>query len=449
MTNAAKDVVLLGAGDRGTIYASYALKHPERLRLIAVAEPIAERRERIAREHDIPANRCFDSWEKLLAEGQIAEGCIIATGDPMHVKPAIAAMGFGYHVLLEKPMALTKKDCTAIVEASIRTGMTLNVCHVLRYTDFFKTVKDIVDSGILGDVHTIYHAENVSFYHMAHSYVRGNWRCSEEASPMILAKSCHDLDLIGWFARSEPARVSSFGELSHFKGENAPEGAPVRCTDGCPAAGDCMYEAVSTYLRGRHLKQALLKAGNPVLKGLARFMLRFPQMAGRLPLLKRYYIWKEWPTSTITEDLTEEGIMKALKEGPYGRCVYACDNNQVDHQEVIIEFKNGITGMLKMHGHSHEEGRTLRIDGSRGTLRGKFGGGGSLEVHDHQSGKKKAYRVKTDLLGHSEGDFSIMENFVSVLNGEKGLTGARESLISHYLAFGAHESRIKGRVIKL
>jgi len=449
MVKGAKGVVLIGAGDRGTIYASYALKHPEKLCVIAVAEPIAERRERIARDHSIPADRCFDSWEKLLAEGQIAEGCIIATGDTMHVKPAIAAMGLGYHVLLEKPMALTKKDCTAVVEASLRTGMTLNVCHVLRYTDFFKTVKEIIDSGVLGDVHTIYHAENVSYYHMAHSYVRGNWRRSDEASPMILAKSCHDLDLIGWFARSEPALVSSFGELSHFISSHSPEGAPDRCTDGCPAGGDCMYEAVSTYLRGRHLKQALLKADNTALKVIVRFMLRFPQLAGKLPFLKRFYVWKEWPTSTITEDMTEYGIMKALQEGPYGRCVYACDNDQVDHQEVIIKFHNGITGVLKMHGHSHEEGRTLRIDGSRGTLRGKFGGGGRLEVHDHCTGKKKIYRIKTDLLGHSEGDFRIMENFVSVLNGEKGLTGARESLISHYLAFGAHESRIKGKVIKL
>ncbi len=444
-----KRVILIGAGDRGIIYASHALKHPDKLKIVAVAEPVRERREAAARAHGIPGDSCFSSWEDLLKKDIPADGCIIATQDTMHVEPAVMALTKGCHVLLEKPMALTEKECQTIVRAADQSGMTLNVCHVLRYTDFFKAVKEVIDSGELGEVHTIYHAENVSYYHMAHSYVRGNWRRSDEASPMILAKSCHDMDLIGWFAGSDPVRVSSFGHLSHFTSRNAPEGAPKRCTDGCPAAGECLYEAVSTYLRGRHLKLALTKTSSAAIAGIARFMLRFPFVTSKLPLLSRYHTWGEWPTSTITEDLSEEGILRALREGPYGRCVYACDNDQVDHQETIIEFAKGTTAVLKMHGHSHEEGRTLRIDGSRGTLRGKFGGGGSLEVHDHATGKKRKIKIKTDLVGHSEGDRGIMENFIRVLEGGMGLTDAEESLMSHHLAFAAHSSRISGKVVKL
>jgi predicted dehydrogenase len=355
----------------------------------------------------------------------------------------------GYEVLLEKPMALTKEDCITLAETSKKTGRTLNVCHVLRYTDFFSRIKNIIDEGSLGDIYTIFHAENVSYYHYGHSYVRGNWRNTSQSSPMILAKCCHDLDLISWFAGSKPVSVSSFGRLSHFRPENAPAGAPERCTDGCPAEGSCIFNAVETYLYGRHLKLALAREGSVWMARAAKLMLSSPGIAGLIPGLKQYTIWKEWPTSTITDDLSKEGIIKALKEGPYGRCVYFCDNDQVDHQETSFQFENGITAVLRMHGHSEFEGRTIRIDGSRGTLKGKFGGKTKLDVHIHATDRKTAYPIKSDILGHSEGDYRIMDNYVQVLNGGKGLTGAEESLTSHLMAFSAHESRLTGKVTSL
>jgi predicted dehydrogenase len=444
-----KKAVLIGAGDRGRIYASFALKNPDKLKIVAVADPNKQRREQTARLHNIGPSSMYDGWEELLCQPQMADGVIIATQDNMHVAPAVKAMEAGYVTLLEKPMALTKKDCELLVETSKKTGKSLTVCHVLRYTDFFSKIKSILEKGIVGDICTIFNAENVSYYHYAHSYVRGNWRNVAGSSPMILAKCCHDLDLIAWFAHSKPTRVSSSGSLSYFRPENAPAGAPERCTDGCPAADDCMYNAVESYLYGKRLKLALTKEGPATVVLAAKLMLKYPGLASMIPGLKQYSIWNEWPTSTLTDDLSKEGIMNALKTGPYGRCVYFCDNDQVDHQETIIEFENGTTAVLRMHGHSELEGRTLRIDGSKGTLKGKFGGKTGLEVHLHSTGEKITYPIKADLLGHSEGDYGIMENFVNVLNGAKGLTGAEESLTSHLIAFAAHEARLGSKVVDL
>jgi predicted dehydrogenase len=447
--NMKKKVILIGAGDRGQVYASYVLKNQDKLSIIALADPNGTRRDKVAKAHGIGSSSQFEVWEEILSQPQMADGAIISTQDSLHVEPAVKALELGYEVLLEKPMALTRNDCEILVDTSKRTGRTLNVCHVLRYTDFFSKIKSIISNGIIGDVYTIYHAENVAYYHMAHSYVRGNWRNVQQSSPMILAKCCHDLDLIAWFADAKPKKLNSIGMLSHFRPENAPAGAPGRCTDGCPIEKECMYNAVDTYLYGKHLKLALAKEGPVAIALAAKVMLRYPEISGIIPGLKQYCIWKEWPTSTITDDLSQEGIIKALKNGPYGRCVYFCDNDQVDHQETTIEFENGITAILRMHGHSEIEGRTIRIDGSKGTLKGKFGGKTGLDVHIHATGKKISYPLKSDILGHSEGDYRIMENFLQVLNGGKGQTGAAESFVSHNMAFAAHESRISNKVVEL
>ncbi len=440
--------ILLGAGDRGAIYAAYALRHPANLRIVAVAEPVAERRRRMARLHGIPDADVVASWEELLDRPRMADGAIIATQDVLHTAPALKALACGYHVLLEKPMALTEDECLAIVNAAEASGRSLCVCHVLRYTALFRAVKDILDSGMIGRVHTIYHAENVAYYHMAHSFVRGNWSNSDDSSPMILAKCSHDFDLLYWFAGSPPRSIASAGGLDHFTAANAPPGAPPRCTDGCPVAGTCQYDAVSTYLYGRPLKKALAMMNAGALSLAAKILLGAPGVSRFLPGLRAYARWREWPTSTITDDLSKAGVMMALREGPYGRCVYRCDNDQVDHQETVIEFENGASAVLRMHGFSAMEGRSLRIDGSAGTLRACFGAGGALEVLPHGSSRVKRYPVRTDLLGHSEGDEGIMENYVSVLAGGRSLTSARESLQSHLMAFAANRSRLEGRIIR-
>jgi predicted dehydrogenase len=439
--------VLIGAGDRGNRYADYALRRPDRLKIVAVAEPQPQRRKLFALRHGLGADQVFEDWRELLGRPRPAEGAIIATQDQFHAAPALAALAAGYQVLLEKPMATSEADCVALAQAARRSGRSLCVCHVLRYTDFFRTVKELIDAEALGEVYSILHAENVSYHHMAHSYVRGNCGDSGSSSPMILAKCCHDLDLIQWFAGSKAVRVASFGNLGHFRSERAPASAPPRCTDGCPAASTCRYEATDTYLKGLHMKRALSRSCDLPVALAARIMLAAPRLAAGMPGLKRYAVWKEWPTSAITEDLSRVGIMQALREGPYGRCVYRCGNDQVDHQETLIEFESGLTASLRMQGHSHQEGRTLRIDGSKATLRGSFGSNGALELWDKATGRRRSLPIKSSPFGHEEGDVGIMDRFVDALNGRA--TDPEEALASHLLAFAAHRARVEHRVVEL
>ena len=172
--------VVLGAGSRGTIYAGYAKAHPEALQIAAVAEPRADRRTMLAEELHIP--NCFESWQELLAQPRMADCAFVCTMDDDHIGPAIRAMELGYHVLLEKPMSNNEAQCRQIVDAANRTGRTLAVCHVLRYTPFYMTLKNLIDQGRIGEVTAINQIENVGYWHQAHSFVRGNWRNTKETS---------------------------------------------------------------------------------------------------------------------------------------------------------------------------------------------------------------------------------------------------------------------------
>ena len=404
--------VLIGAGSRGyAAYGPYALTHPDQIRFIAVAEPHDARRERFAQAHAIPPERQFRTWEDLLARGKIADTALICTLDRLHVEPCITALGEGYDVLLEKPMATTLGDCVRLVQAAERAGRLLQICHVLRYTAFFSTLHEIVTSGRLGDIITVEQRENVVYWHMAHSFVRGNWRDSEAESPMILAKCCHDLDIMHWNLGPDK-RLNSFGSLLHFRAENAPPGAPERCTDGCPVADDCPWYAPRIYL-GDHTG---------------------------------------WPVSVISEDTSLDARRRALETGPYGRCVYHCDNDVVDHQIVNIEFESGVSAALVMHGHSHEEARTLRYDGTRATLCGKFAYGRDdfIEIHDHLTGRVERITPQAGRSGHGGGDEGLMSAFVrAVHDPAQSLTTARESLESHLMAFAAEQARVEGTVVDM
>ena len=456
-------VLLLGAGDRGRGYSDWILRNPGRIRIAGVAEPDDARREYIRERHGLPSRACFSDWHDALAADLPTDAVIVATQDQMHSLPAIRALEQGRHVLLEKPMAPTRDEVLAIASAARKSAGSLTVCHVLRYNSFFKAVKQVVTDGLLGEIQSIFHAENVSYYHFAHSYVRGNWGNTKTSSPIILAKSCHDLDILCWLADSPPVWVSSVAGQGFFTSANAPQGVPNRCSDGCPAASMCLYEAERTYLKGVPLKTAIARGSGPLALA-ARFGLRYPRFAARVPGLSRYAVWKEWPTSTLTTDLTEDGIRAALRNGPYGRCVFRCDNDQPDHQDTIIRFDNGITATFRLHGRSHEEGRTMRIDGSRATLKGRFGSGTVLELHPHGSTKPIAIPVAGDILGHSEADAAIMQawsemvapNSGSADRGPDGTraggiqagglsTDAQTSLVSHILAFAAHDSAITGK----
>jgi predicted dehydrogenase len=435
------------------------------MRIVAVAEPREVRRVRTAQAHDIPPERQFDSWEALLAQSRMARAAIIATQDSMHTEPAIAAMQAGYHVLLEKPMANRLEDCVALAQAAERTGRVLQICHVMRYTDFWQRLYEIFQSGRLGQIITISHRENVSSTHMAHSYVRGNWRNAEASSPMILAKSCHDLDILVWLLGAGPIRLSSIGSLMHFRPENAPPGAPKRCTDGCPAAASCPFYAPAYYIEMRPFLHGLSASRDPFMRWGAKLARAnrtlFDALAHLLPAkgilskMRELSDYEGWPRSVITDHPADKAALwEALSTGPYGRCVYKCDNTVVDHQVVVMEFPGRVSVSFTMHGHSHEEGRTIRIDGSHATVLGKWSHSQSyLEIHDHRTFEVERFDFANmlEMGGHGGGDERMMQAFVDTLRsgGVSGLSSARASLEGHLMAFAAEQARVEDSVIDM
>lgn len=442
---------LVGAGDRGTMYAKRLLSHSPRARLVAVADPDPARRQAAVRNLALAEPDCHASADALLEAQPELDALIIAGPDISHLQAALPALDRGLQVLLEKPMVCAEAELDILLAAAGRAealGGSLTVCHVLRYSPFFLEVKRLVSSGMLGEIRSLYHAENVAWYHYAHSYVRGNWGNSKRSSPFILAKSSHDLDLICWLLGETPTGIFSRSGRSVFVPANRPAGAPARCSDGCRVADSCIYEACRSYLYGQPLKQALAGAGGLV--GLAaRLMLAAPRLSRLIPGLSPYYYWKEWPTSTISRDHSPAGIKQALREGPYGRCVYACDNDQAEHVECLIDFPSGTSAVFRLHGQSAKEGRTLRIDGSRGSLRARFGSGSCIEVQLHGESRIHRYPVGSDFVGHAAADRAIIDTWLDVLDGEPSVSSAQESALSHRLAFAAVRSAESGQRVEL
>ena len=341
----------------------------------------------------------------------MADAVFVCTMDDMHTAPALKALQLGYHVLLEKPMSNRAEECLAIERAAEESGRALTVCHVLRYTSFYRTLKSLIDEGEVGQVQTVDQIENVGYWHQAHSFVRGNWRNSDLSSPMILQKSCHDLDIISWLIGRPCLYVSSFGSLSHFTKEHRPAGAPDNCMEGCPQSGDCPYYAPKVYLTG--------KTG--------------------------------WPVDVLPTDLTPAGIEKALREGPYGRCVYACDNNVVDHQVVNMEYEGGATASFTMTAFTADFTRQIKIMGTRGQIMADMTKG---EIRLHRFGEEERRispeETAADGFGHGGGDFGIVENFLRLVNGRgDNLTSARASIQSHLMCFAAEKSRLEHRTVSL
>ena len=444
--------VIVGAGHRGVGYGSYSLTHPDELQVVGVADPDPVRRRATAEKFNLPEKSLFETAEELAAGPRIADAVINATGDEDHHNSAVAALSAGYDLLLEKPMATTLSESVHIVQEAEETGRMLMICHELRFTPLFQKVKEIFDSGALGQVINISHSENVSYFHMAHSYVRGNWRSLTDSAPMIVAKCCHDLDLLYWFLDEKCTHLSSIGILTHFTAENAPPGAPNRCTDGCPASDSCPYFAPRIYLDSYPIKLAVSRSPKPLLKFIGNTAIHHPRLArtlGRIiPTVRILTEYSGWPRNTITENPeSDAAVMESLRNGPYGRCVYHCDNSVVDHQVVSLSYASGVTATLTMHGHSHEEGRTLRVDGSRATLLGKFSYSEAwLDIHPHGLGEVSRFTFPAEVdqdSGHGGGDAGLIKQFVRAMQGDRApLTSPRDALESHLMGFAAEAARL-------
>ena len=451
--------VLIGAGQRGRdVYGAYALAHPDEIGFVAVAEPSDERRATFADQHNIPPENQFESWEPLLEGSPLGQAALVCTQDQAHTEPTLAALRAGYDVLLEKPMATTAAACRQLVDAAEESGRQLHICHVLRFTSHFAKMREIIRSGQLGQIVSVSHRENVSWWHMAHSFVRGNWRRQELSAPMILAKCCHDLDLLIWMLDDRCDTLSSVGNLRHYRPENAPEGAPDYCLDGCPREETCPYYAPFLYIDLIPLWRSAAATDRGLSRALIQANLRAPGLIKALSRvaspLRQLSDYRGWPRSVVADDPTLENVLAALRDGPYGRCVYRCDNDVVDHQVVCMQFEGGPSVTLTMHGHAHVEGRFTRIQGSRGELQATFGLGGSwIDVYEHRSGCEIHIDTSAELdAGHGGGDGGLMAAFVeSVQQGDDAaaLSTARQSLESHLMAFAAEQARLGGKVVSM
>lgn len=408
--------ILIGAGNRGAeAYASYALQYPNELKFVGVADPREDRREAFRKAHGIDEKYCVESWENIFEFPKFADCVLICTQDHMHMEPLGKAMEQGYDILVEKPISPVKEELIKLKEQTADYDGMVSVCHVLRYSPFFRKLKEIIDAGTIGTLINIQHMESIGFWHMAHSFVRGNWRNTAESSPIILAKTCHDFDILLWLTGKKCLSVSSFGSTKLFKAENAPEGAPKRCTDGCPHRSECPFYAPKFYL----------EHPRAVVDGYRK---------------------------VVTMDPTTEGLMDALRNGPYGRCVYACDNDVADHQIVNLQMEDELTISFTVSAFTNECQRTITLQGSKGEIYGCMETD-EIIVTDFVTGNKTIHRLNTPKVGHSGSDAAMMKELVSLISQgrqRENISNATQAIDSHLIAFAAEESRLSGgSVVKL
>ena len=412
-------VMIIGAGDRGRCYAQYAEKFPQSMKVVGVADLNPYRREQMAKKHNIPAENQFGDFKDALSKAKFADAVVISTPDNLHYEPCMKALALGYDVLLEKPVAPSEKECRDIMKQAHKYNRIVAVCHVLRYAPYFVALKQVVDSGAIGDLVNIQHFEPIRYYHMAHSYVRGNWPNSKTTTPIILAKSCHDLDIIRWIIGKPCESIAAEGSLYLFKKEMMPKGATERCIDNidgtdCPHEKDCPYSAKHIYMEKK------------------RFLGPF-DLPRKDPAL----------------------IREKLKTMNYGRCVYRCNNDQCDHYVAIMKFENDITASFSMDAFTPYGGRRTRIMGTKGFIEGD---GHVFTFYDFRSGHKSVWDQKVSEIeefkgsGHGGGDHALVRDFLRAISAqdEKILTSTIDvSIESHVMGFMAEKSRKSNKKVKI
>lgn len=400
-------MIILGYGQRGRIYGNYALAYPEEYEVSAVVDCDENKREMAKQKIGCPV---FEDYRMMLEAGIEADFVAVATQDEQHEEHAIACMAQGYDLLLEKPISNSLSGCRRIYEAALKYERKVIVCHVLRYSPFYKRVKEILDSGDVGDIITVNASENVGYYHQAHSFVRGPWRNKEQSSPMILAKCCHDMDILRWLIGKRCLSVASFGGLRVFKRENAPDGSADYCSD-CHL--DCIYKAQKLYTDKTKID------------------------------LTGYF---------CNDASDDENILSDLKHTQYDRCVYKCDNDVVDHQVEIMQFEDDITVSHTMTAFSKDIYRDIKIHGTKAELVGVMEKN-YIEVRPYE-GENRVITWEDSIAvgGHGGGDQGMMHDVYLAFNGETtdGVSFIDVSIDSHLMSFAAEESRLNcGKVIDI
>lgn len=411
--------ITLGAGNRGNVYGGFAVQYPNELKIVGVAEPVLYRNDRYASVHGIAADKRFNTWEDVFKQPKFADAIIISTPDNLHYAPCMKALEMGYDILLEKPIAPTEKECRSILALAQKTGRIVAVCHVLRYAPYFVKMRELIAKGAIGRVISVQHLEPIEHTHMAHSYVRGNWHNSKKTTPILLAKSCHDLDIIKWVIDKPSKEIVAMGDLTWFKAENAPEGSTDRCTGGCAIERNCPYSAIKEY---------------------------HDKLSGRGTVL-------DIPDHVTDKAIRRKLILEKLKTSDYGRCVYRMDNDQPDHYITNIRFNDSITASFSMEAFTNYAGRRTRIFGSMGDMVGDMT---ELVVTDFRTGKQVILKPLAEDVegyknaGHGGGDWLLARDFTQAVAHQdvKMLTSTiEESIESHVMGFMAEKSR-KSRKIE-
>ena len=406
-------LAVIGAGCRGMYaYAPYLLENQHLGSVVAIAEPNEEKRNLFKEMYNIDEKNVFKDWQSLLENDKIADAIIIANNDEDHFKPAKMALEKGYDVLLEKPMSNKLDEIIKLGNlAKIHNDKIFMICHVLRYTPFYTELKRIVDSKELGELVNISHHENIGYWHFAHSFTRGNWRDSNASSPLILAKSCHDMDLLLWLTGKNCLSIASFGSLSHMREENfIKEYMSDKCVN-CNIESDCPYSAKKIYLEDNKLVASL---------------------------------------NAVCTNPTKENLEKAIIDGPYGRCIYKCDNNVVDHMVNILEFEDNVTATFNLSAFTKECTRTTKLMFTHGEI-GANHMKNIIDVYKFGDNSHKIIYPKVQKSGHGGGDYGIIKDFISMVQNNNGdyKTSALKSVDSHIMAFAAEYARVNKVVVNM
>lgn len=428
-------IALIGAGSRGELNLGYLLKrHPGTMQFIAVAERDEERRERFIQDYGIRRKHAFSDWQELLSGARLTDAVIIALPCHLHFPATLAALKAGYHVLLEKPMAHSPGECLHLARTAEAAQRILMIALQCRYNRIYSEISRLLKSGAIGRLMNIDCAENIGYWHFIMSYVRGMHSESRDSHSFMLAKGIHDIDLLNWFTGGRALRISSFGRLSFFNKDHAPKGAPARCTNGCSVQDTCEFDAVKQYL----------SPGKPniPLALLSGMSLRAVLDYAREPRLRTL-------ASTIVRDISRENILKTLKEGPHGRCVFHCDNDVVDHQVVSIEYDNDITVSFSLSAFSLTWERSCNFHGTQGEIKSQdFSGRLETRVFNPAGVHKK--RIRYHGIFHGGGDEQLLLKFAEAVKHHITINAAPNAASqteSHLIAFAAEESRISGRTI--
>lgn len=420
--------IIVGAGHRSFVYSELAKTNPDMLKIVGVADPNPIRRKKAMDYFGFSEDMCFESAEELAKKGKLADTVINGTMDEQHLETAVPLLNAGYDMLLEKPFAPNEEEMWQIVDCAKKNNSKVMICHVLRYTPFYYAIKERIVNGEIGDIINIQTTEHVSYHHLSTSYIRGKWANSDKChTSMLLAKCCHDLDIIMWMmSETKPKQISSYGGKFQFKPENAPKEAGTICMKDCPLVDTCVYSTKRLYIDH--------------------------------PDRWAFYVWDalEGKKNVTIED--KIALMKS--DSPYARCIYKCDNNVVDHQSVLINFESGATGTHNMVGGSAEPRREIHIIGTKGEIFGNFEESKftvlkidpSPEAHHEECDVEEVdLKVTGDMVGayggHGGGDERLAADFVKFIRGEKpslACTSIFDSVAGHLSVYLADKSRENG-----